>query len=103
MKDLIGGIGGFWKWPPFDSQRRRRNRRKDSRRSKPSDWSDSTGGVDDFQFPLRQALTAGALALAGDTIAQLRQRWVKAQTLEDQSPPFPHRDESSSQVSYSCK
>ncbi|KAE9457535.1 hypothetical protein C3L33_10566, partial [Rhododendron williamsianum] len=95
MKGLIGGIGGFWKWPPFDSQSRRRNRRKD-RRSKPSDWSDSTGGVADFQFPLKQALTAGALALAGDTVAQLRQRWVKAQALEDQSPPF--HDESSQDV-----
>ncbi|KAG5545034.1 hypothetical protein RHGRI_017487 [Rhododendron griersonianum] len=95
MKGLIGGIGGFWKWPPFDSQSRRRNRRKD-RRSKPSDWSDSTGGVADYQFPLKQALTAGALALAGDTVAQLRQRWVKAQALEDQSPPF--HDESSQDV-----
>jgi protein Mpv17 len=94
MKGVIGGIGGFWKWPPFDSQRRRRK----DRRSKPSDWSDSTGGVSDYQFPLKQALTAGGLALAGDTIAQLRQRWVKAQALEDQSRTHPNQDDSSEDV-----
>ncbi|KAA8524966.1 hypothetical protein F0562_011396 [Nyssa sinensis] len=72
-----GGHGGFWGMRPFHSQRR-------SRGSKPSDSVDATGGAG-YRFPLKQAVTAGSLALTGDTIAQLRGRWTKKKSLERQS------------------
>lgn len=68
---------------PFDSQEfsnstrnGRRRRRRSNSESRPSNSVDATGGAG-YQFPVKQALTAASLALTGDTIAQLRQRWVK--------------------------
>lgn len=70
---------------PFDSHQPRRKRTP----SKPSDSLDPTGGTG-FQFPLKQALTAGSLALTGDTIAQLRDRWLNNKSLHQNSPHSHH-------------
>lgn len=82
----MGSLSGGGNWGPFGMGRlnfpdfnssRRRPRKRSSRESRPSsNSSDITGGTR-YQFPLKQALTAASLALTGDTIAQLRQRWVK--------------------------
>lgn len=83
------GNGGIWGMGPFhDNFGRRRNKKKDSsskRESKPSNSVDSgVGGGGGYQFPLKQAATSAALCLTGDTIAQLRHRWVKNKdTLSD--------------------
>lgn len=74
MGALSGGAGGggLWGW-----NRPRRNKKSpDSRgrNSKPSD-SVEANGVGGFRFPMKQAVTASSLALTGDTIAQLTQRW----------------------------
>lgn len=45
---------------------------------------EATGGSG-YRFPLKQALTAGVLALTGDTIAQLTDRWRKSKSLEQQT------------------
>ncbi|KAJ8616539.1 hypothetical protein MRB53_035911 [Persea americana] len=65
------GNGGFWwKFPP-------RGLRFGSRRSRSSSSSNGSdhpinGGGSNFNFPLKPATTAASLALAGDTIAQIR-------------------------------
>lgn len=65
------GNGGFWwKFPP-------RGLRFGSRRSRSSSSSNGSdhpinGGGSNFNFPLKSATTAASLALAGDTIAQIR-------------------------------
>lgn len=67
---------GFNIWgiiPPFNSQRPRRKRRNPSSKSNSS--VESTGGPG-FRFPMKQAVTAGILAVTGDTLAQLRERWL---------------------------
>ncbi|KAI8006511.1 PXMP2/4 family protein 4 [Camellia lanceoleosa] len=84
MDALSGGNGGFWGFPPFQSHQRRRSKRNG--RSKSNDSVDATGGTG-YRFPLKQAATAATLALTGDTIAQLQQRWVKNKSL---SPPHHH-------------
>lgn len=74
------GNGGIWGMGPFHHKfRRRSNKKRDAnnkRESKPSNSLDSTaaGG---YQFPLQQAATSSVLCLTGDTIAQLRHRWVR--------------------------
>ncbi|XP_057954620.1 protein SYM1 [Malania oleifera] len=75
--DALGGCGGshggwWWSW------RRRRPRpfRSQQRQSKAS-GSVEAAGNDGHRFPFKQALTAGSLALTGDTIAQLRERWMR--------------------------
>ena len=73
-----GGHGGLW-WRPFESQKRQGRRRS----SKPSDSVDRTNGGGGYRFPLKQALTAGSLAFAGDTIAQLSERYRKRNALSD--------------------
>lgn len=79
--EALGG-GGFLHWnfsqqraKPFKSQRRK---------SKSSDSAEATGGAG-YSFPLKQAATAGSLALTGDTIAQLIQRWRKHKDSEQRS------------------
>ncbi|KAJ4729625.1 Peroxisomal membrane protein MPV17 [Melia azedarach] len=79
--EALGG-GGFLHWnfsqqraKPFKSQRRK---------SKSSDSAEATGGAG-YSFPLKQAATAGSLALTGDTIAQLIQRWRKHKASEQRS------------------
>ncbi|KAG6420720.1 hypothetical protein SASPL_117257 [Salvia splendens] len=74
------GNGGIWGMGPFHHNfRRRSNKKRDAnnkRESKPSNSLDSAaaGG---YQFPLQQAATSSVLCLTGDTIAQLRHRWVR--------------------------
>lgn len=68
------GNGGFWwKFPP----RGHRFRSRRSRSSSSSNGSDHpiNGGGSSFNFPLKSATTAASLALAGDTIAQIRDRY----------------------------
>ncbi|KAK4757316.1 hypothetical protein SAY87_018617 [Trapa incisa] len=68
------GYGGFWGWRQQPRKRKPSNSR--GRNSKPSDSAEIAGKTG-YQFPLKQALTAGSLALTGDTIAQVRERWRK--------------------------
>ncbi|XAR49523.1 hypothetical protein NMG60_11032757 [Bertholletia excelsa] len=88
MDALCGGNGKFWGFPPFNS-RRRSCRSKGS--SKPYDSVDAAGGTG-YRFPVQQALTAGSLALAGDTIAQFQGRWVKSKALKQHSSSQSHDD-----------
>lgn len=75
MDALGGGLGGLWNLNyPF------RRRAKDGSKSKSSDSVEATSGAG-LRFPLKQALIAGSLALSGDTIAQLTERWRKAKAL----------------------
>ncbi|KAK6134390.1 hypothetical protein DH2020_031879 [Rehmannia glutinosa] len=72
------GNGGLWGMGPFrDNIRRRRDKR--NKESKPSSSRDAAGEptAASYSFPLKQAATASSLALTGDTIAQLRQKWVR--------------------------
>nr|XP_011466980.1 PREDICTED: protein Mpv17 isoform X1 [Fragaria vesca subsp. vesca] len=73
-----GGYGGFWGWDSIPKKPKQQRKRFDS---KSSSSVEATGGPG-FRFPLKQAVTAGSLALTGDTIAQLRERWRKARTLD---------------------
>ncbi|KAM7497964.1 hypothetical protein LguiA_022378 [Lonicera macranthoides] len=82
------GNGGIWGERPFRSHRQRKTRsnKSSSSSSKPSNSPESTGGGGaGHRFPLKQAVTAGSLALTGDTIAQLRDRWVKNKSVEQTS------------------
>lgn len=84
------GNGGVWGMGPFhDNIRRRSNKKKDTnkRESKPSNSVDSAGGGG-YQFPLKQAVTSSALCLTGDTIAQLRHRWVRNKDTLSHSQDF---------------
>lgn len=84
MDAFAGGRGGLWwnpsrKTPASNSQRRT---------SKPSDSAEGARGTAGFRFPFKQAVTAGSLALTGDTIAQLRERWgSRKSALKQQSSP----------------
>ncbi|KAL6570789.1 hypothetical protein OROGR_000339 [Orobanche gracilis] len=70
------GNGGLWGMGPFhDNIRRRRDKR--NKDSKPSSARDAAGESASYNFPLKQAATAASLALTGDTIAQVRHRWVQ--------------------------
>ncbi|XP_074367461.1 uncharacterized protein LOC141707914 isoform X2 [Apium graveolens] len=67
---------GFNIWglfPPSHSQRRKQRRNPSSK----SDSSVESTGPPGFRFPLKQAATAGTLAVTGDTLAQLRERFLK--------------------------
>ncbi|KAE8689240.1 Leucine-rich repeat receptor-like protein kinase family protein [Hibiscus syriacus] len=68
--EALGGNGAFWGWKLPDL---RSPKRPSPSKSKSSD---STGGWGP-RFPLKQAVTAASLALTGDTIAQLNDRWRK--------------------------
>lgn len=75
--DALGGgnPGGLW-WSrhPFNHHRRRKRRDRNSKHNASSESAQAANGAG-YQFPLKQAVTAGSLALTGDTIAQLRHRW----------------------------
>ncbi|KAL5570891.1 hypothetical protein UlMin_020488 [Ulmus minor] len=88
-----GGHGGLWGWnlPPRKPKRQERK----PTNSKSSHSVDPTGTTG-YRFPLKQAATAGALALTGDTIAQLTQRWRKAKSLNQD--PFLLDSHGSSQT-----
>ncbi|XP_028775270.1 protein Mpv17-like [Neltuma alba] len=86
--DAIGsGHYGLWNWNPLpgkpNSRRPRRQRRFDSK-SESYDSADSACSSG-FRFPFKQAVAAGSLALTGDTIAQLTQRWRKAEATKKRS------------------
>jgi hypothetical protein len=75
MDALGGGLGGIWSLNyPF------RRRAKHGSKSKSSDSVEATSRAG-LRFPLKQAVIAGSLALSGDTIAQLTERWRKAKAL----------------------
>ncbi|CAI0461267.1 unnamed protein product [Linum tenue] len=75
MESLGGlGNGGLWGWD-------QRPRKRKPSRSNSSGSVEAAGG---FRFPLKQALTAGTLAVTGDTIAQLSDRWRKRNTPKPQ-------------------
>ncbi|OIW06004.1 hypothetical protein TanjilG_11691 [Lupinus angustifolius] len=67
----MNAIGGFWNWNPLLGKSKPSVRRRINSNS----GSTGEGG---YHFPLKQAFTAASLALTGDTIAQLRDRWSKA-------------------------
>ena len=79
--------GGFG-WRPWQALELNHPFRK--RPKKPDSKSKSTNsaaaiGRAGYWFPLKQAITAISLALAGDTIAQLRERWTKREPLNSDS------------------
>ncbi|KAH0653783.1 hypothetical protein KY289_031461 [Solanum tuberosum] len=91
MGSLSGGNGSLWGMGFFHSQEwnsgRRRRRRSNGGKSSNSDSVDANSGAG-YRFPLKQAMTASSLALTGDTIAQLRDRWLKNKdNLPDPSHP----------------
>lgn len=82
-----GGAGGFWGWNGFEQRRKKkssgdRDRKRNSGSSDSVDVSRDAGG---YRFPLKQAVTAGALTFTGDTIAQLSGRWKKRTALKQSS------------------
>ncbi|KAJ9562863.1 hypothetical protein OSB04_008023 [Centaurea solstitialis] len=87
MGSLGGGGGGFGMWGmrPFDSQNGGDDKGR-RRRNSPKSSSDGASGQAGGWFPVKQAATAATLALTGDTIAQLRERWVKTKALHNQHP-----------------
>ncbi|KAF3444935.1 hypothetical protein FNV43_RR14628 [Rhamnella rubrinervis] len=85
MKALSSGHGGLWGWnrpprkpKPHNSERQRRRSKSNS-----SNSLEANQGPD-IRFPFRQAVTASSLALTGDTIAQLRDRWKHAKASRQQ-------------------
>ncbi|KAI6673167.1 hypothetical protein NL676_001073 [Syzygium grande] len=84
------GRGGLWGWngPRRSEGSSRRPRRRSSR---PSDSAEPAGSVA-RRFPLKQAATAGALALAGDTIAQVRERLRRKREEGSAGPSSPGSD-----------
>lgn len=84
--DALGGSCSWWTTHPFNHLRRRGQRNKNHKASSSSSESSAQTNVS-HRFPLKQALTAGTLALTGDTIAQLRHRWTS--NLDTQSPSHP--------------
>ncbi|CAA0813307.1 Peroxisomal membrane 22 kDa (Mpv17/PMP22) family protein [Striga hermonthica] len=73
------GSGGLWGMGPFhrNIHRRRDKGSKPSNSSKDNAGQATTGADSPYNFPLKESATAASLVLAGDTIAQVRQKWVK--------------------------
>ncbi|KAG5597284.1 hypothetical protein H5410_038516 [Solanum commersonii] len=89
MGSLSGGNGSLWGMGFFHSQEWNsgRRRRSNGGKSSNSDSVVANSGAG-YRFPLKQAMTASSLALTGDTIAQLRDRWLKNKdNLPDPSHP----------------
>lgn len=86
-----GGNGGIWGMRPFHHSHRG-GRGGNRRRGSSAKPSEATGGAG-YRFPIKQAATAASLALAGDTLAQLRERWVNSKSLNHHqhkdSTPLP--------------
>jgi len=82
-----GGAGGFWGWNGFDQRRKKKSSgdRGKKRNSGSSDSVDVSRDAGGYRFPLKQAVTAGALTFTGDTIAQLSGRWKKRTALKQSS------------------
>lgn len=93
MGATAGGSGGIWGIGPFYDgiyRRRCKKRSTGNRESKPSSSGDSFGGgaSSSYRFPVKQAATAASLAFTGDTIAQLRHRWVTKKDTLSHSQDF---------------
>ncbi|KAL9243720.1 hypothetical protein vseg_017575 [Gypsophila vaccaria] len=81
--DALGGGsmipgGAWWSRHPFNDLRRRikrRGERNHKHNASSSHAPANSVGKPGFRFPINQALTAGSLAFAGDSIAQLSHRW----------------------------
>ncbi|GAB2274701.1 hypothetical protein Dimus_009472 [Dionaea muscipula] len=88
MDALSGGAHGFswWYHRPSSPRRRRNGRERGGSCDASSESVEPVGARAGFQFPLKQALTAGSLALVGDTIAQVRERLRGLQKQELRSP-----------------
>lgn len=82
MEALGGGSGGILGWTFL--RRKTKPCNSSSRNSKSSD-SVEAAGQSGYRFPLKQAVTAGSLAFAGDTIAQVIDRWNKNKALKQHS------------------
>ncbi|CAL2246462.1 unnamed protein product [Prunus armeniaca] len=82
-----GGLGGLWGWNPSPRKPKQQRKRRFDSKSQSSNSVEATGGAGHW-FPLKQAATAGSLALTGDTIAQLSQRWTKAKALNQQDGKY---------------
>ncbi|PWA48193.1 peroxisomal membrane 22 kDa (Mpv17/PMP22) family protein [Artemisia annua] len=90
----MGSLGGIWGMLPFDSQNHQNRRRKSSQ----NDSNNNTNvGKPSGRFPMKQAATAATLALTGDTIAQLREKWVNNKALQTHLP----NDDSNQNVTWS--
>lgn len=75
--DALGG--GFWWWRSFHLHREQHYRRR--RRPKSSSSSSDSVNLTDrawflSDFPLKQAAIAASLTLTGDTVAQIRDRFL---------------------------
>ncbi|KAL0008128.1 hypothetical protein SO802_009630 [Lithocarpus litseifolius] len=80
MEALGGGLGELWNSNhPF-----RKRPKKPNSKSKSSNSAAATGRAG-YQFPLKQAVMAGWLAVADNTIAQLREHWTKQKPLNSDS------------------
>ncbi|WCJ24832.1 Peroxisomal membrane 22 kDa (Mpv17/PMP22) family protein [Euphorbia peplus] len=84
MEAFGGSNGGFWGWKWEFRSRKPINSQNNASKSS----SDAVGGGG-FRFPIQQAVTAGSLALTGDTIAQLTNKHSKPQS----TPPPPHHSD----------
>ncbi|CAG7908458.1 unnamed protein product, partial [Brassica rapa] len=94
---VMDALGGFWGLNSFNHRRKKNNSSGDRRNQRKSGSSDSVDVSRDaagYQFPLKQAVTAGALTFTGDTIAQLSGRWKKrAAALKQSSSDKPDQEE----------
>ncbi|GAB2234771.1 hypothetical protein Drorol1_Dr00004036 [Drosera rotundifolia] len=88
MNALSGAGGGFPWWRHHNSSpqnHRQRRRRQNSNNSSSNSVDSAGGGGVGFLFPLKQALTAGSLAVAGDTMAQVRERLKGMEKKKDET------------------
>ncbi|KAJ1689549.1 hypothetical protein LUZ63_013704 [Rhynchospora breviuscula] len=67
-----GGL--WWNFPPNGG---RNNQRRSSKRPNSSSSDSMDLAKEGFRFPYKQAATAASLTLAGDTIAQCRDKFVR--------------------------
>lgn len=76
MAAIGGGNGGIW------------GKKSNSK----SSFSVKAVGISGINFPLKQAVTAGSLALIGDTIAQVREHWRRRKSSAPPNPINPNKD-----------
>ncbi|WOL20523.1 hypothetical protein Cni_G29328 [Canna indica] len=98
--DALGNGGGFlwWRFPSRGRKHHPRQRRPNSSSSSSSDSIDlASGGRFLADFPLKQASIAASLTLTGDTVAQLRDRFVAHSR---RSPESEDKDIVSALLSY---
>lgn len=79
-----GGLWWNWKWSLNYGSKSRRN-------SKSSGSGDGSGTFEEWRFPLKPAVTSASLVLAGDAIAQVRQRFLNLRLHSNgEENPNPH-------------